>query len=389
MASSLLFPLEQIKPSEILAQYSEWVYFTLVMVFFLSLSGVALRKHFEKPYVKPLIISVGLMLTFSVFRYRERLTAIFEGWGILGTILLVAVVGIIPYGLARGFGMPGGRAFYLTYILFYILSWVKFPVVYHSLADQNLGLVNLGLLVLFFVAIFKVVKFGKLPSLAPARFEGSSPVKSEIGQEIEVENKENRLVKSRAEKMTKIEIRSVEDIAEALAEIQQIVSTRRNALTQEERERIARILKEISKDEDIFKKRLKSLQELFLRIDAVDAKHLQELRERMAKVDGKERQVVKTEIVEEEEKIRIEKTILEFERKLAQYLNSFNKFILEAVEHIKRSPYPYDANAPLSQARAVLKGILEMAKETKLLEDRLVKLTKTEKKLLKKEQKTA
>jgi len=99
--------------------------------------------------------------------------------------------------------------------------------------------------------------------------------------------------------------------------------------------------------------------------------------------------VVKTEIVEEEEKIRIEKTIPEFERKLGQYLNSFNKFILEAVEHIKRSPYPYDANAPLSQARAVLKGILEMAKETKLLEDRLVKLTKTEKKLLKKEQKTA
>jgi hypothetical protein len=389
MAPSLLFPLDQIKPGEILSKYSDWLYFTLVLVFFVSISGIALRKHFEKPYVKPLIISVGLMLTFSVFRYRERLTAIFEGWGILGTILLVAIVGIIPYGLARGFGIPGGKAFYLTYILFYILSWVKFPVVYHSLADQNLGLVNLGLLVLFFVAIFKLVKFSKLPSLDPTKFESARPVRSAIDQEVQVEGDENRLIKSRAEKMTKIEIRSVEDIAEALAEIQQIVSTRRNALTQEERERIARILKDISKDEDIFKKSLKNLQELFLRIDAVDAKHLQELRERMAKVDGKERQVVKTEIVEEEEKIRIEKAILEFERKLGQYLNSFNKFILEAVEHLKRSLYPYDANAPLSQARAVLKGILEMAKETKLLEDRLIKLTKTERKLLKKEQKTA
>jgi Na+/H+ antiporter NhaA len=65
MPSSLLFPLDQIKPSQVLAQYPEWIYFTLVLVFFVSLSGIALRKHFDKPYVKPLIISVGLMLTFG------------------------------------------------------------------------------------------------------------------------------------------------------------------------------------------------------------------------------------------------------------------------------------------------------------------------------------
>ena len=122
MLSSLLFPLDQIKPSQVLSQYSEWIYFTLVLVFFISVSGITLRKHFDKPYVKPLIISVGLMLTFSVFKYRGRLTTIFEGWGILGTILLVIIAATIPYGLARGFGLPGGKAFYLTYILFYILS---------------------------------------------------------------------------------------------------------------------------------------------------------------------------------------------------------------------------------------------------------------------------
>jgi len=53
------------------------------------------------------------------------------------------------------------------------------------------------------------------------------------------------------------------------------------------------------------------------------------------------------------------------------------------------SPYPYDANAPLAKARTVLKDILEMAKETKALEEKLIRLTKSEKKLLKKERKTA
>jgi len=389
MAPSLLFPLEQIKPSEILSQYSEWIYFTLVLVFFVSLSGIALRKHFEKPYVKPLIISVGLMLTFSVFKYRGRLTAIFEGWGILGTILLVIIAATIPYGLCRGFGMPGGRAFYLTYILFYILSWVKFPAIYHMLADNNLGLVNLGLLIVFFVAIFKVVKFGKLPSLGSSNLAGRSPLRPEISREIEVEGEENRLVKGQAEKMTKIEIRSIEDMAEALAEIQQIIETHRNNLPREERERIGHILKETSKKEELFNKSIQNLRKLFQRIDVIDLKELQELKERLAKVDDKERQIVKAEIRQEEEKIRIEKAIFEYETRLGHYLKTFNGFLMEAVNHIRGSPYPYDANAPLAKARTVLKDILVMAKETKALEEKLISLTKSEKKLLKKERKTA
>ena len=55
----------------------------------------------------------------------------------------------------------------------------------------------------------------------------------------------------------------------------------------------------------------------------------------------------------------------------------------------KTGDYPYDANTPLSKARVVLKDILEMAKETKVLEEKLIRLTKSEKKLLKKERKTA
>ena len=389
MPSSLLFPLEQIKPSQILSQYSEWIYFTLVLVFFISISGITLRKHFDKPYVKPLIISVGLMLTFGVFKYKEGLSTIFEGWGILGTILLVIIAATIPYGLCRGFGMPGGKAFYLTYILFYILSWVKFPEIYHVLADNNLGLVNLGLLIVFFVAIFKVVKLGKFPSLGSSNLAGRNPLRPEISREIEIEGDESRLVKKQAGKMTKIEIRSIEDMGEALAEIQQIIETHKNNLPKEERERIAHILKDISKKEELFNKSVQNLRKLFQRIDIIDLKELQELKERLSKVDDKEKQIVKAEIREEEEKIRIEKSILEYETRLGQYLKPFNGFLMQAVDHIRGSPYPYDANAPLVRARVVLKDILEMAKETKALEEKLIRLTKSEKKLLKKERKTA
>ena len=122
MPLSLLAPLDLVKPSQIIAQYSEWVFFGMFFSFFLSVSGIILRKHFNRAYVKPLIISVSLMLTIGVFFYRETLTAIVGAWGIVGTILLVFIMAIIPYGMCRGFGLSARKAFYLTYILFYILA---------------------------------------------------------------------------------------------------------------------------------------------------------------------------------------------------------------------------------------------------------------------------
>ena len=385
----MLFPLDQISPSEIFSQYSEWIYFTLVLVFFISVAGITLRKHFDKPYVKPLIISVGLMLTVGVFRFKDYLTDIFEGWGIIGTILLVIMAATIPYGLCRGFGVAAGKSFFLTYILMYILSWVKFPQVYHMLADQNLGIINLVLLILFFVAIFKVVKFSKLPSFTSTNVGNSGSINSEIGREIGLENNERKAVKRQAEKMTKIEIQSVEGIAEQLADIQHIIETHKNNLPREEQERISFILGKISKEENVFNRSVAELKKLFQRVDKADIKHLQELKERLARVDGKEREIVRAELAGEEEKIRIEKDIFAFEKNLAQYLTSFNQYLTSAVDHLRSSPYPYDAKPYLEKGRGVLKGIMEKLKETKSLEEKLIRLTTVERKFLKKEQEAA
>ena len=91
----------------------------------------------------------------------------------------------------------------------------------------------------------------------------------------------------------------------------------------------------------------------------------------MAKVDGKEKAILKAEIAEEEQKIRTEKDILEYEAKLGQYLNSFNKSLAEVFDRIRASHYPYDANPSIEMSRAILKDILKIVKETKSLEKKL------------------
>ena len=389
MPSSLLFPLNQIKPTQFLSEYSEWIYFTLILVFFISVAGITLRKHFDRPYIKPLIISVGLMLTVGVFMFKNQLVMIFEGWGILGLVLLVFLVATIPFGLCRGYGMPTKKAVYLTYILIYIVAWFKFPVFFYSLADSNLGLVNLGLLILFFVAVFKMLPLDKTKRNLAKDIVNSSPFKPEIEHDVQIQNKEKKLVKDKAIKITKFEIHTIRDMAEAMAEIQRIVESNKNQLSRSEREQIASILQKMSNSEDIFKKDLLNLQKIFKQINTADAKQLENLKERIKKASEKEKQILKVELAQEEEKLKIEKTIFDLEERLNQYIDSFNKFLRIAVERVGKPEYLFEVKDNLARARVVLRDITEMLQIAKSLEKKLVGLTKTEQKLLKKEKESA
>jgi hypothetical protein len=317
--------------------------------------------------------------------FKNQLVMIFEGWGILGLILLVLLVATIPFGLCRGYGMPAKKALYMIYILFYIVAWFKFPVFYHSLANHNLGLVNLGLLILFFVAVFKMIPLGKSRNNLVNDLVNTSPFRPEIQQEMETQNKEKNLVKNNAIKITKVEIRTIKDMAEVLAEIQRIVETNNHSLSRDEREKITHILQIISNKENILKGGFWSLQKKFKQISTIDTEQIQNLKERLKKASEKEKNILKAELEIEEDKLKIEKVILDLEVRLNQYIDSFNKFLGHSVGHLGRPENLFEVKDNLAKARLLLNDISEILKETKSLEEKLVNLTKAERNLLKKE----
>ena len=98
--------------------------------------------------------------------------------------------------------------------------------------------------------------------------------------------------------------------------------------------------------------------------------------------------LIKGELGEEGEKLKIEESIMALERRLGQHLTSFHTSLMGAVEHISVSPYPYDAKPYLEKARLIIEDIMKELKETKALEEDLIKLTRIEKRLLKKEEKS-
>jgi len=386
---SVLSPLDNIRPSDLLGQYSEWIYFTLVLIFFVSIAGLTLRKHFEKPYVKPLIISVGLMMTVGVFMMREKLTMIFQGWGILGTLLLAFVAATIPYGLCRGFGMQASRAFYVVYALFYILSWVKFPYVYYYLADHNMGLVNLGLLIVFFYAVYKMIPMGESRTNLSSGFSVASPFKREVGQEIRNQNIELKTFKKEESKVARAELKTITDIEESLVGMIRIIEANNANLTTPERKRIADILNEISRKENLFLKPLQNLKQILQRARILDDKEIKEMKARFNRTTGNEKQTLGNEIIIEEEKIKAETNIMILERRFEQTLLSFNALVRQSIQILNGTTYPADAIAVLSKARLALKDAAGIIDEMKRYENKLLQLTKDEKILLKDEKKTA
>jgi len=385
----MLSPLDNIRPSDLLGQYSEWIYFTLVLIFFISIAGLTLRKHFGKAYVKPLIISVGLMMTVGVFMMRDKVVMIFEGWGILGTLLLVFIAAIIPYGLCRGFGMPANQAFYVVYVLFYIISWVKFPDVYYYLGDHNMGLVNLGLLVLFIYAIYKIVTMGKSKIDLAGGFNTDSPLKKEITREMDIQNQEANIMEQQENKVTKLEIKTISDMEESLVEMVRIIQANSTNLTTKDRAKIGDTLNKISKSENVFLKTLQNLKQILLRLRVLDDKQMLEKKNRLARSNGKEKEALEKEIYLEEEKIKAEQNVIALEQNLEKGTGYFNDLIRQSIQILNGSAYPADAIQPLSQARMALKDIMEIINKMKSLEDNLFQLSKGEKNLLKKEKKEA
>lgn len=380
---SLLLPLEFIKPSEILARYSEWVYFALMLAFFLALAGIVLRRYYEKPYVRTLVIAVGLLLTVAVFRKREALTMIFEGWGSVGLVLLIVVVAVIPFGLARGFGLGASKAFFLTYALMYIIAWLKFSSFFYYLGDNNFGLINLGLLILFIVSIWQVIRIrsGTTES-AKAWLREDSPQKQQVKQEAVVEDTERRVLQDQGVALTEREIKSLDDIEQSLLEIEKILRAKPGALSPEDKEKIAAALIRCQGQDEMIKVNLIRLQRVFARMGVWDLSQMNEKKQRLKQAKGQEKKLLQAEIKREEEKIIIEQTVRQFENRMNGALQQFEQSLAQTVQTLRQSSPPKEALTPLSRARSSVKAMKSIASALKDLEVKLISNIKEQKRML-------
>lgn len=402
-------PLELFDLQGFLTRHADWLYFALIVALFISIAGITLKKHFDQPYVKPLIITAGLILAVAAFRNKHVLSLIFNGWGTLGYVLLLLIAAMIPYGLAKGFGLPTSRAAWLTYILMYLIAWASFPDLFAMLSDRGMALLNLALFILFFVAIWKVFRLPKKSSKLPsehdlkalatpktnkATLEAQKPITAdtrprEDQKAGELEVAEAQSISKEAAPVTEQEIKTVDDLQNVVSHILGTIKKRGHKLDQSERESLTNLMAEASRQEHLFMAGLQRMKKVFQEVRFLDEKQLLQIRKRSKSANGEERQFLKAELTREKEKLIIFEAIRELESRLKSSWDNFVMYINAGIKDLGSTGRPSDAISNIYLAQKTIKNLRTILLGLAALEKRLVLVIREERDLRKRESKAA
>lgn len=399
-------PLEMFDLQGFLTVHSDWLYFALIVALFISIAGITLRKHFDQPYVKPLIIAVGFILAVAAFRNRHVLTLIFNGWGTLGYVLLLLIAAMIPYGLAKGFGLPTDKAAWLTYILMYIIASASFPELFAMLSDKGMALLNLALLILFVVAIWKVVRLNQksmaLPNISeikditnPKQRVPAPYADSEHNRHIHVkqteaaEQAEERELHKEAIPYTLKDIKTLGDLEGAFSSILEILKKKEHDLKRTDREAIAKHLALVIRKEHLFFDKLQKLEGAFDKMNLLDHAALIQIRTRAKSATESDRKLMMAELGREKEKRVIYGTVKELGNKLKSSWNTFQIYLNSSIQALRRSSPLNEVVSDLNLGEKSLKNMKIIFLSLSDLEKRLITILKEERDLLMKEEKVA
>lgn len=396
MASAIFFPLDLISPGQLISEYSEWIYFALIMVFFMAVAGIALRRHFQHPYVKPLIVAIGLLMAVMVFQKRQYLSLILESWGTIGSLLLFGIAAVIPFGLAKGLGLPAGRAGWLSYVLLYLLAWAHLPEFFQGLANRGLGIINLVLLVLFVVAIWRGfrIRLAKPKWMAGAKLTSPDAWEQrdredteELNHELKVDQAEARALKKEALPMTMKELKSCEDVEEVLKAIQKTISSAKGPLSHSEKEKIVALLRKTAGIRQFIQAIASRLKSIFQRINVLGEKQVGEMRDRYENAKGKKEKLIKEELTHENEKLVLRQTVGKLASRVTVSLKAFDDCLNRAVGIFRSGSDPMESLPVIDQARRAVKNIKTLTMAMSDVEKRMVWILKHERKLMERDQK--
>lgn len=390
----LLDPFDRIQPGPFISQYSDWIIFTLFLFLFWAIAGIALKKRFEENrYTRTLIIAVALVLAVSTYYsvYRGWLHLSLDAFGLFGAVLIFIVIFFIIIGSMRGYGMSLANALSLGFALFYISIWAVIPNILHDI-QENFPPVNGILLFFFIVSIIKIIaaffRYSRKSPLETARklriknFDNANEPNTgaeenvEVEREEEDEEKEAKSLKKKTMKITKAEIRTLEDVENHIDRMIRLIKEKGNAIDQEEISELIHILRHIVQKEDILKKGLKIIKRHVDAYQALHQKDISELKRRLSETrDRKQYKIIHEELAYQKQMIQALAFLENYESKIIYFYKSFIKALSLAMQKLKENDYE-DCLTYLEKAREGLKEMKYVYETQKSIEKYLLRLDK-------------
>ena len=318
----------------------EWFFLILFSVLFMAIAGIVLPKRLtEHRFGKTLVVSLGLLLGLGLFSARKIFHFNFESFGFLGLGIVIFLLGIVTFGLAR-IGMRKDLAISFSYCMMFLTFRMVSPSLYDAIAE-SLPILNL-LFVLTFLyfggnLLFKIFGSIKKHGYLEQAEKNVSLLdnESEFDREFKDEKKEERDVKKRIIRFTRSEISSVEKIEKL---IEELILTIRNHphLNQSDVQEILHLLERIGKKKHDFMKSMAYLKEYINKNQSQDKQRIEELRQRLNSTkNGIIKKEIEQELLLEKKKMDIYAFILNEEKRIVDFLNFFSKNLLHVSQYLR------------------------------------------------------
>ena len=381
MLPTILFWPGVTTPSVVLSRYADWFYFALTLALFISAAGVALRGHFSRPYVKPMIVAVGSILTVALFSNKEKVALYISGVGITGTWIVFAVCLATALGLTGLFRLSVGKAFLLTVVFVYLASLANQPDFYQRLSSLGKGAGDFLFAVVFVGVLYLLFR----PMRRHKRPHDDRRLYGFIDDEIDLEKRESRVIRKKGRQPVRKALAQVDDLSDSLDLAVVIIEKSPGGFDEKARDALVEQLEEISGDEIMVREEAKGTFVAAEKLQRIDRRQIADKQERQKDSPPPAQHLIEQEIEEDEHKIRLEKAICQLDNRVQWYMRDFDTLVKSAIQAIRRSGDPADAKAYLLRAKQILGAVTHDLQQIKRLEAKLARLTKAETKLLKKE----
>lgn len=378
----LLSPFEFLDVPSLYDRYSSAIDFTIAFLLFLGVAKVTLGKRFEGRGGKLITVSVALALSIGFSLMERQMNFSLRSSGPLGGFILIFLVSIVLFSLFRTTGMSHTSSFCLAYIVVYISLRLISPTIFDWIAGKAPfinGILGLAFIVSGIKLILSLFHRRSLENL-PTKLRVGNPLQSEVEHELEEEEIEKKLVKTKMRKLTKKDLKKSEQILGYLKHILQVIGDYGN--TTQGRERISKELKKISEAEHYILGKLDFLEKLNSKIERHDSVRLRELENKYNAASGKEKDLLNKEIDIEYKKIKTEEQIGNLKEKILKLTQGFNTTVKAAMNSLSHN-YPQDAQKFLEQTIKFELAINQSFSDINKLEKFLRKLIGKEEKILK------
>ena len=363
----ILKPLEYIDVSQIYYRYAIIIDLVVYLMVFVGLAQVTLGNKFQGRGGKAITIAIGVSLAISMAIAERAFGFSLGSFGPIAVGLFLAILGVMIYRLIKhlgaGFAVSGSMA-YVIIILFLTATMPGF----FAWINQNIPLLNLGLVIGFIWALYNLIShLFKHKGLSQKLAKKFKDIKAESNEDISKLTNSKSFQRSQIKPITKQAFKTSNQILNELAEI--LKSIEKYGHMPEARAEIKKQIDRILPEQMELMETIKTLQNRHGRILAFDMGiYSQEFQNRYRELSGPEKAAMKKELEDEYIKLGIEKQLPVLERQIEDYHIGIRNHLIQASSFLMARD--------IENAKALIKKAINLEQQTKLILDRLRNLEK-------------